>query len=68
MASKEWEEAEERLSKALSAAEAAAGEAAPLLAPVLTMLGVVYSRTARVTFGEGMFREAAKLSKLDPAR
>jgi hypothetical protein len=68
MAAKQWEEAEAALSAALKAAEAAGGEAAPLLAPVLCTLGVVYSRSARVMYAEGMFREAAKLAKLDPAR
>jgi hypothetical protein len=68
MAEKQWDAAEEHLSASLRAAEAAGGDASPLLAPVLGVLGVVYSRSARVTFGEGMFREAAKLSKLDPAK
>jgi len=68
MASKQWDAAEERLSAALKAAEAAGGESGPLLAPVLTLLGLVYSRSARVMYAEGMFREAAKLAKLDPAR
>jgi hypothetical protein len=69
MAAKQWDAAEERLSAALKAAEAAAGgDADPTLAPVLTLLGVVYSRSARVMYAEGMFREAAKLARLDPAR
>lgn len=68
IASKQWEAAEEALSAALKAAEAAAGEAAPALAPVLCTLGYVYARSARVMYAEGMFREAAKLSRLDPSK
>ncbi|GBF94645.1 hypothetical protein Rsub_07381 [Raphidocelis subcapitata] len=68
MAAREWDDAEAALSAALKSAEAAGGEAAPLLAPVLCALGVVYSRSARVMYAEGMFREAAKLARLDPAR
>lgn len=68
IAAKQWDQAEERLSAALKAAEAAGGETAPLLSPVLALLGVVYSRSARVMYAEGMFREAAKLSRLDPSR
>ncbi|KAG2494259.1 hypothetical protein HYH03_007614 [Edaphochlamys debaryana] len=68
MAAREWSEAEELLGQALKAAEAAHGERSPALAPLLTLLGYTYSRSARVTFGEGLYREAAKLLRLDPAR
>ena len=61
MAQKQWEAAEETLGKALKAAESAGGEGSRLIAPVLLLLGVVYSRTARVMFAEGMFREVARL-------
>lgn len=47
---------------------AAHGERNPSLAPLLTLLGYTYSRSARVTFAEGLFREAAKLLRLDPFR
>ncbi|KXZ50853.1 hypothetical protein GPECTOR_14g105 [Gonium pectorale] len=65
---KEWGAAEELLGEALKAAEAAHGERSPALAPLLALLGYAYSRSARVTFAEGLFREAAKLLRLDPAR
>ncbi|GLC33214.1 hypothetical protein PLESTB_000358800 [Pleodorina starrii] len=68
MRSREWGEAEELLGAALKAAEAAHGERSPSLAPLLTLLGYTYSRSARVTFAEGLFREAAKLLRLDPSR
>ncbi|MEW5311215.1 MAG: hypothetical protein WDW38_002949 [Sanguina aurantia] len=64
----DWPKAETRLAAALEAAEAAGSDAHPRLAPILTQLGWVYSRTARVTYAEGLFREAAKLMKLDPTR
>ncbi|KAG2450820.1 hypothetical protein HYH02_004655 [Chlamydomonas schloesseri] len=67
MRAKEWGQAEELLGAALKAAEAAAGDRSPGLVPLLTLLGYTYSRSARVTFAEGLFREAAKLLKLDPA-
>jgi hypothetical protein len=35
---------------------------------VLMLLGKVYARTARVMFSEGLYREAAKHLRLDPAR
>lgn len=65
---KEWEAGEQAAGDALKAAAAAGGEASPLLAPVLGLLGLVYSRTGRVTFAEGMFREAGRLGGLDPSR
>ncbi|KAG2422639.1 hypothetical protein HXX76_015877 [Chlamydomonas incerta] len=68
MRAKEWGQAEELLGAALKAAEAAAGDRSPALAPLLTLLGYTYSRSARVTFAEGLFREAAKLLRLDPGR
>jgi hypothetical protein len=59
-----WPEAEEQLSLAVKAGEAAAGGDAryPGLVAPLTLLGDVYARTARVTFAEGMYREAARLA------
>lgn len=68
MRAKEWGPAEELLGSALKAAEAAHGERSPLLALLLALLGHTYSRSARVTFAEGLYREAAKLLHLDPAR
>ncbi|PNH04649.1 hypothetical protein TSOC_009171 [Tetrabaena socialis] len=65
---REWGPAEELLGSALKAAEAAHGERSPALASLLLLLGYTYSRSARVTFAEGLFREAAKLLRLDPAR
>lgn len=47
---------------------ASSGDRSPALAPLLTLLGYTYSRSARVTFAEGLFREAAKLLRLDPGR
>lgn len=32
------------------------------------LLGKVYARTARVMFAEGLYRESAKLLKLDASR
>ncbi len=41
----------------------------PRVALVLAQLGWVYSRTARVTFAEGLYRECAKILRLEqPAR
>ncbi|GIL76035.1 hypothetical protein Vretifemale_5772 [Volvox reticuliferus] len=68
MRTREWGEAEELMGGALKAMEAAYGERSPALAPLLTLLGYTYSRSARVTFAEGLYREAAKLLRLDPAR
>eukprot|EP00198_Chlamydomonas_reinhardtii_P002417 XP_001691753.1 predicted protein [Chlamydomonas reinhardtii] len=68
MRAKEWGQAEELLGAALKAAEASSGDRSPALAPLLTLLGYTYSRSARVTFAEGLFREAAKLLRLDPGR
>jgi len=63
-AARRWPEAEEALSAAVRAGEAAAGgdARAPSLAAPLVLLGDVYARTARVTFAEGMYREAARLA------
>ena len=36
----------------------------PRTVPILTQLGYVYSRTARVMFAEGLFRECAKILKV----
>ncbi len=33
----------------------------PRIVPALIMLGYVFSRTARVTYAEGLYREAAKI-------
>ncbi|EFJ49211.1 hypothetical protein VOLCADRAFT_90132 [Volvox carteri f. nagariensis] len=61
MKAREWGEAEERMGEALKAAEAAHGDKSPSLAPLLTLLGYTYSRSARVTFAEGLYRgEAAR--------
>jgi len=38
------------------------------VALVLMLLGKVYARTARVMFAEGMYRESAKLMRLDPSK
>jgi hypothetical protein len=63
-AARRWPEAEEQLSLAVKSGEAAAGGDAryPGLVAPLTLLGDVYARTARVTFAEGMYREAARLA------
>jgi hypothetical protein len=68
LAGRAWEAAEEALGAALAAAEAVSTDRHARLAPVLLLLGQLYSRTARVTFAEGMLREAAKLMRLDPGR
>jgi hypothetical protein len=68
LAGRAWEAAEESLGAALAAAEAVSTDRHARLAPALLLLGQLYSRTARVTFAEGMLREAAKLLRLDPAR
>ncbi len=52
----------------LASPSAAHGERSAALAPLLALLGYAYCRSARVTFGEGLFREATKLLRLDPAR
>ena len=55
--------------QALKLAEAVAGsERHPRLVPLLLLLATAYSRSARVTYAEGLYREAAKLAGLDPAR
>jgi len=64
----EWEAAEAGLSAALAAAEAVGGERHARVAAVLLPLGHVFCRTARVTFAEGLHREAAKLLGLDVGR
>eukprot|EP00798_Chlamydomonas_sp_ICE-L_P032444 gene32444-31057_t len=38
----------------------------PRVAIILSLLGHVYSRSARVTFAEGLFREATKMLRIDP--
>ncbi|GIL44694.1 hypothetical protein Vafri_2217 [Volvox africanus] len=68
MRAREWGEAEELMGEALKSMEAVYGERSPSLAPLLMLLGYTYSRSARVTFAEGLYREAAKLLRLDPAR
>lgn len=35
--------------------------------PILTQLGYVYSRSARVTYAEGLYRECAKILKVGAA-
>ena len=37
----------------------------PRVALVLMLLGKVYARTARVVFAEGMYRECAKVIRLE---
>jgi hypothetical protein len=63
MAGKDWSAAEAHLGEALKAATSAAGgaEDSPGLVAPLCLLGQVYSRSARVMFGEGMLRQAARL-------
>ncbi|GLI65024.1 hypothetical protein VaNZ11_008394 [Volvox africanus] len=68
MRAREWCVAEELMGEALKMMEAVYGERSPSLAPLLMLLGYSYSRSARVTFAEGLYREAAKLLRLDPAR
>lgn len=68
VAAKEWSAAEETLGAALKAAEGVSTEQHPRLAAALMLLGQVYSRSARVTFAEGMLREAAKMVRYDPVK
>jgi hypothetical protein len=68
VAGRQWEAAEEALGAALAAAEGVSTDRHARLAAPLLLLGQVYSRTARVTFAEGLLREAAKLAGLEPAR
>ncbi|KAG1671486.1 hypothetical protein FOA52_003144 [Chlamydomonas sp. UWO 241] len=68
VAREEWAGAEEVLGRALKAAEEVSTEQHPRLAPVLLCLGKVYARTARVVFAEGLYRECAKLVRLEPGR
>ncbi|KAJ9514091.1 hypothetical protein QJQ45_002207 [Haematococcus lacustris] len=63
-----WDEAEELLGAGIKAAEGVSGEHHPRLVPLLTCLAHCYSRTARVTFAEGLLRECVRILKLDPQR
>ena len=63
-----WQEGEAALGEALSALGSVSRDDHPRLALPLTLLAWVYSRTARVTLAEGLFREAGKLLQLDPQR
>ncbi|KAL6776872.1 hypothetical protein ACKKBF_B03815 [Auxenochlorella protothecoides x Auxenochlorella symbiontica] len=63
-----WEESEESLAAALSVVEGVSAGGHPRLAFPLALLAHVYSRTARVTLAEGLYREATKLLQLDPRR
>ncbi|KAK9829059.1 hypothetical protein WJX72_003679 [[Myrmecia] bisecta] len=65
---KEWQQAEDLLSQGLTAAEAVGGENHPRLSMVLSLLATVFARTQRVTMAEGLYRNAAKLIKLDPSQ
>lgn len=48
---------------------AAHGERSPVLCTPLLLLGWVYSRSGRVTLAEGLYREAAKMLKIqDPGK
>ncbi|KAF5839016.1 hypothetical protein DUNSADRAFT_1793 [Dunaliella salina] len=64
----QWEQAEECLGQALQVAEGISSDTHPRVVPILTQLGYVYSRSARVTFAEGLYRECAKILKLDASR
>lgn len=61
----EWEAAEDGLSTALEAAEAVSGERHPRVVLPLLLTGEVFSRTRRVTYAEGLYRECAKLMALE---
>lgn len=63
----DWDDAESKLSDALSIAEElSSGTAAPhvRVAFVLLPLAWVYSRTGRVTLAEGLYREVMKILRL----
>jgi uncharacterized protein HemY len=56
------------LSDALSAAEGVSSEAHPRVACVLLELGRLYARTARVSYAEGLYRQAcAKAASVQSA-
>eukprot|EP00877_Chromochloris_zofingiensis_P013697 jgi/Chrzof1/8581/Cz03g16090.t1 len=61
---KKWDAAEDELNNAMAAAD----DMKVPVGGVLLLLGTVYSRTARVTFAEGVFREAVKFYGLDPQK
>ena len=50
--------------QAIQLAESISGAKHPRLVPLLTLLGTVFARTARVTVAEGIFRWAACLGAL----
>lgn len=60
-----WEAAEEVLSRAVTAAEAVSGDRHPRVALPLLLTGEVFSRTRRVTYAEGLYRECTKLLHVD---
>lgn len=62
-----WQESETALGEALSTLSAVSADNHPRLALPLILLGWTYSRSARVTLAEGLYREAAKLLRLDPS-
>ncbi|BDA43398.1 hypothetical protein COCOBI_04-4100 [Coccomyxa sp. Obi] len=65
---KDWDKAEEILSQAVSDADAITTGNHPRAVPLLVPLGIVFARTQRVTYAEGVFRNAAKIVGLDPAK
>lgn len=77
MDTKDWENAENRLSEALSGAEelssasntatSEGGKPHPRIAIVLLLLAHVYSRTGKVTLAEGLYREIMKILDLNPS-
>ncbi|GAB4817145.1 hypothetical protein N2152v2_004191 [Parachlorella kessleri] len=68
MHTEDWDAAEAKLTKALAAAEGISSDSHPRVALVLMLLGFAYSRSARVTLAEGLFRECSKMLQLTPTR
>lgn len=56
-----YEEAEKKLEEALTAAEAVSGARHPRVGLVLLAIARVYARTRRISFAEGLYKEASKL-------